>query len=70
MTKVAVVTGASMGIGQATAIALAREGADVVGTYRPGAGAGEQASAAETVAAVEAHGVRCKLVEADAAAAA
>jgi NAD(P)-dependent dehydrogenase (short-subunit alcohol dehydrogenase family) len=68
--KVAVVTGASMGIGQATAIALARAGADVVGTYRPGAGAEELASAADTVAATEAHGVRCRLVEADAAEAA
>jgi 3-oxoacyl-[acyl-carrier protein] reductase len=63
---VAVVTGASQGIGQATAIALARGGADVVGTYRPRSDAGEQASAAETVAAVQALGRRCRLVEADA----
>ena len=61
----AVVTGASQGIGQATAIALARQGADVVGTYRPAAGAAEQAQAAETVAAVEALGRRCLLIEAD-----
>jgi NAD(P)-dependent dehydrogenase (short-subunit alcohol dehydrogenase family) len=67
---VAVVTGASMGIGQATAIALARGGADIVGTYRPGADAGEEAAAAETVAAVEALGRRCRLVQADAAQAA
>ena len=39
---VAVVTGASQGIGQATAIALARGGADVVGTHRPNADAAEQ----------------------------
>ena len=64
---VAVVTGASQGIGQATAIALARAGADIVGTYRPGADAGEEAAAAETVAAVEALGRRCRLVQADAA---
>jgi NAD(P)-dependent dehydrogenase (short-subunit alcohol dehydrogenase family) len=32
--KVAVVTGASRGIGRATALALAREGADVVVTAR------------------------------------
>jgi len=63
---VAVVTGASQGIGRATAIALARGGADIVGTYRPQAGAEESASARETVAAVEALGRRCRLVEADA----
>jgi NAD(P)-dependent dehydrogenase (short-subunit alcohol dehydrogenase family) len=67
---VAVVTGASQGIGQATAIALARGGADVVGTYRPGADASEQAAAAETVAAIEVLGRGCRLVEADAAEAA
>jgi 3-oxoacyl-[acyl-carrier protein] reductase len=67
---VAVVTGASMGIGQATAIALARGGADVVGTHRPNPDATELAAAAETVAAVEALGTRCRLVEADAAVAA
>ena len=64
---VAVVTGASQGIGQATAIALARAGADVVGTYRPGADAEEQAAAAETVTAIQALGRGCRLVEADAA---
>jgi NAD(P)-dependent dehydrogenase (short-subunit alcohol dehydrogenase family) len=64
---VAVVTGASQGIGQATAVALARGGADVVGSYRPGADAGEQAAAAETVAAIQALGRGCVLVEADAA---
>jgi NAD(P)-dependent dehydrogenase (short-subunit alcohol dehydrogenase family) len=64
--NVAVVTGASQGIGQATATALARAGADIVGTYRPSADAGERAHAAETVAAIEALGRRCRLVEADA----
>ena len=63
---VAVVTGASQGIGQATAIALARGGSDVIGTFRPDADAAEAASARETVAAVEALGRRCRLVEADA----
>ena len=63
---VAVVTGASQGIGQATAIALAREGADVLGTFRPDADAPEAAAARETVAAVEALGRRCRLIEADA----
>jgi 3-oxoacyl-[acyl-carrier protein] reductase len=64
---VAVVTGASQGIGQATAIALARGGADVVGSYRPNAHASEAAAAAETVAAIQALGRGCVLVEADAA---
>ena len=48
--QVAVVTGASQGIGQATAIALARAGADVIGSYRPHGDEQERASAAETVA--------------------
>jgi 3-oxoacyl-[acyl-carrier protein] reductase len=63
---VAVVTGASQGIGRATAIALARGGADIVGTYRPQATAEESASALATVAAVEALGRSCRLIEADA----
>jgi NAD(P)-dependent dehydrogenase (short-subunit alcohol dehydrogenase family) len=63
---VAVVTGASQGIGQATAIALARTGADVLGSYRPHGDERERASVAETVAAIEALGRRCRLVEADA----
>ena len=64
--SVAVVTGASQGIGQATAIALARAGADVAGSYRPHCDEQERTSAAETVAAVEALGKRCVLVEVDA----
>ncbi|MDX6540509.1 MAG: hypothetical protein QOI71_2119 [Gaiellales bacterium] len=63
---VAVVTGASQGIGQATAIALARGGSDIVGTHRPSPGATEQASARETIAAIEALGRSCRLVAADA----
>jgi 3-oxoacyl-[acyl-carrier protein] reductase len=64
---VAVVTGASTGIGQATAIALASAGFDVVGTYRPGADADERASAAATEAAAGAAGRRCLMRESDAA---
>ena len=64
--SVAVVTGASQGIGQASALALARAGCDIVGTYRPQASDHERASAAETVRAVQALGRRCILVAADA----
>lgn len=54
----AVVTGASSGIGQATAIALARAGADVASLHLPDAD-----GAAETVAAIEAAGRRALLLE-------
>jgi NAD(P)-dependent dehydrogenase (short-subunit alcohol dehydrogenase family) len=56
----AVVTGASQGIGQATAVALARAGADVAGIYKWGA---EDAAVAE--AAIRAAGRRAILVEGD-----
>ena len=52
--KRAVVTGASQGIGQAAAIALARAGANVAGFYRPGADEDEHADARRTVEEVEA----------------
>ena len=54
--KRAVVTGASQGIGQATAIALARAGANVAGFYREGASDAEEADAERTVEAVRAAG--------------
>jgi NAD(P)-dependent dehydrogenase (short-subunit alcohol dehydrogenase family) len=69
--KVAVVTGASRGIGQATAIELARQGADVVVAARtvdePGPLPG---TVRETVAAIEALGrsavgVRCNVGKQD-----
>lgn len=51
--KVALVTGAAMGIGEAVAVALARFGADLAVCDR------EEAELAETVAQVEAAGSRC-----------
>jgi NAD(P)-dependent dehydrogenase (short-subunit alcohol dehydrogenase family) len=46
--KIALVTGASRGLGRNTAIALARKGVDVVGTYHS-----KEAEAAATVSAIE-----------------
>jgi len=58
--KVALVTGASRGIGRAVALELARGGADVVVNYRRDADA-----AAETAAGVEGYGRRALVVRAD-----
>lgn len=60
--KTALVTGGSRGIGAATALRLAREGADVAVTYVHGKDA-----AAEVVRAVEALGRRAVALRADAA---
>ncbi|ADB53490.1 SDR family NAD(P)-dependent oxidoreductase [Conexibacter woesei] len=57
--KRAVVTGASSGIGQATAIALAQAGADVASIHLADGGDG----AAATAAAIEAAGRRALMVE-------
>ena len=58
--KVALITGSDSGIGQASAIAFAKEGADVVVTYLHDAdGAGK------TRAAVEAEGRRALVVQCD-----
>jgi 3-oxoacyl-[acyl-carrier protein] reductase len=58
--KTALVTGASRGIGRATALALARDGADVLVHY------GRSAQEAETlVAAIRAEGGRASAVSAD-----
>ena len=51
--KVVLVTGASAGIGQATAVAAAREGADIAINY-----IGDDAAAERTIAAVKAFGRR------------
>lgn len=58
--KIALVTGSSQGIGRATALRLARNGADIVVNYRSNEGAAE-----ETQAAIEKLGRRCIAVQAD-----
>jgi len=60
--KVALVTGASRGIGRASALELAREGADVVVNYVNSA-----TEAAQLVAEIEALGRRAVAVQADVA---
>ena len=58
--KVALVTGSSQGIGRATALRLARSGADIIINYRSNASAAEDARAS-----IEALGRRCAAVQAD-----
>lgn len=60
--QVALITGSDSGIGQATAIAFAREGADVVVTYRR-----DKEGAQKTVAEAEKHGGQVMLVHLDVA---
>ncbi len=59
--KAAIVTGASRGLGQAMAIALAEAGADVI--------AADIGNSAETRERIRAFGRRCEIVEVDVAAA-
>jgi 3-oxoacyl-[acyl-carrier protein] reductase len=58
--KVAVVTGASRGIGRSIAVRLGEDGADVVVNY-----SGNHEAATETVAAIEAAGGRAVAVQGD-----
>lgn len=60
--KIALVTGASRGIGRAIALELAQRGADVVVNY-----AGSAASAQDTVAQIEAMGRRAIAIQANVA---
>jgi NAD(P)-dependent dehydrogenase (short-subunit alcohol dehydrogenase family) len=60
--RVAVVTGVSSGIGQAIAVALAREGAEVAGDYRSNVD-----GAAETARRIEAHGRQALILRGDTA---
>jgi 3-oxoacyl-[acyl-carrier protein] reductase len=56
--KIVIVTGAAKGIGQAVAVAFAKQGANVVVNYR-------STTPDETVKLVEAEGVKCLAVQAD-----
>ncbi len=58
--KIALITGSDSGIGQATAIAFANEGADIVVTYHT-----HPETAAQTRVAVEAAGRRALVVQVD-----
>jgi NAD(P)-dependent dehydrogenase (short-subunit alcohol dehydrogenase family) len=58
--KIALVTGASRGLGRNTAIALARKGVDVVGTYHS-----KKAEAAATVSAIEELGRKAVMFQLD-----
>jgi NAD(P)-dependent dehydrogenase (short-subunit alcohol dehydrogenase family) len=58
--KIALITGASRGLGRNTAVSLARKGVDVIGTYHS-----NKAEADETVAAIKALGRKAVMVQLD-----
>jgi NAD(P)-dependent dehydrogenase (short-subunit alcohol dehydrogenase family) len=58
--KIALITGASRGLGRNMAIALARKGVDVIGTYHS-----NKAEAAATQAAIEALGRKAVMIQLD-----
>jgi NAD(P)-dependent dehydrogenase (short-subunit alcohol dehydrogenase family) len=58
--KVAIITGGDSGIGQAIAVAFAKEGADIAVAFYS-----EQEDAGETVKLVQAEGRRCVLIKCD-----
>jgi NAD(P)-dependent dehydrogenase (short-subunit alcohol dehydrogenase family) len=60
MSKIALITGASRGLGRATALALAARGASIIGTY-----ASNKAAADETAAAVAAKGGKAVMLALD-----
>lgn len=59
-TKIALITGASRGLGRNTAIALAKKGVDIIGTYHS-----NKAEADETVAAIKALGRKAVMFQLD-----
>jgi NAD(P)-dependent dehydrogenase (short-subunit alcohol dehydrogenase family) len=59
--KAAIITGGDSGIGRATAVLFAREGASLTITYRPG----DQLGAETTAALVNREGQRCRLCRGD-----
>jgi glucose 1-dehydrogenase len=63
--KVALITGSSQGIGRATALAMAREGADIVVNGRPPQRATEASAAEQTAREIVALGRRALVCHAD-----
>jgi NAD(P)-dependent dehydrogenase (short-subunit alcohol dehydrogenase family) len=59
-TKIALITGASRGLGRNTALAVARKGSDVIGTYHS-----NKAEADATVKAIEALGRKAVMLQLD-----